>query len=237
MPITAIDPKPALIVVDLQKGIVGLPLAHPVTDVLARNAELLAAFRRRGLPVVLVNVAGGPGGRNDLGAGFPAPTPEWTELVPELGSDDNDHLITKHSRSAFTRTGLNEWLRRQGVTQVVVSGIATSSGVESTVRDAHEQNFHVTVPIDGRHRHRRRGTRPHRRQDLPASRRDGHHCTRIGRSRRVALRITHTGIITFSLVNSVRTHRRLGSRHEPTTAGGARRRPAVHARGHRGHPA
>lgn len=148
MPITAIDPKTALIVVDLQKGIVGLPLAHSVADVLARNAELLAAFRRRGLPVVLVNVAGGPGGRNDLGTGFPAPTPEWTELAPELGFDDNDHLITKHSRSAFTRTGLNEWLRRQGVTQVVVSGIATSSGVESTVRDAHEQNFHVTVPID-----------------------------------------------------------------------------------------
>jgi nicotinamidase-related amidase len=148
MPVTAIDPKTALIVVDLQKGIVGLPLAHPVADVLARNAELLAAFRRRGLPVVLVNVAGGPGGRNDLGASFPAPTEEWTELVPELGADDNDHLITKHSRSAFTNTGLNEWLRRQGVTQVVVTGIATSSGVESTTRDAHEQNFHVTVPVD-----------------------------------------------------------------------------------------
>ncbi|MBE8478301.1 cysteine hydrolase family protein [Streptomyces justiciae] len=148
MPITALDRKTALIVVDLQKGIVDLPLAHPVADVIARNAELLAAFRRRGLPVVLVNVAGGPEGRNDLGASFPAPTPHWTELVPELGTGKNDHLITKYSRSAFTGTGLNEWLRRRDVTQVVVTGIATSSGVESTVRDAHEQNFHVTVPVD-----------------------------------------------------------------------------------------
>ncbi|PWI15268.1 hydrolase [Streptomyces sp. Act143] len=149
MPITALDRRTALIVVDLQKGIVELPLAHPAADVLARNAELLAAFRRRGLPVVLVNVAGGPQGRNDLGASFPAQVaPEWTELVPELGTDDNDHLITKYSRSAFTGTGLSEWLRWRDVTQVVVTGIATSSGVESTVRDAHEQNFHVTVPVD-----------------------------------------------------------------------------------------
>ncbi|MFF8910738.1 isochorismatase family cysteine hydrolase [Streptomyces olivaceoviridis] len=148
MSVTALDPKTALIVVDLQKGIVGLPLAHPAADVLARNAELLAEFRRRGLPVVLVNVAGGPAGRNDLGASFPAPTAEWTELAPELGATEGDHLVTKYSRSAFTKTGLNEWLSEQGVTQVVVTGIATSSGVESTARDAHEQGYHVTVPVD-----------------------------------------------------------------------------------------
>ncbi|MER7930609.1 isochorismatase family cysteine hydrolase [Streptomyces sp. NPDC096057] len=148
MPISAIDPKTALIVVDLQNGIVSLPLAHPAADVLARNAELLAEFRRRDLPVVLVNVAGGPAGRNDLGASFPAPTPQWTELVPELGATDTDHLVTKHSRSAFTKTGLDAWLRDRGVTQVVVTGIATSSGVESTARDAHEQGYHVTVATD-----------------------------------------------------------------------------------------
>ncbi|MFE9611412.1 isochorismatase family cysteine hydrolase [Streptomyces sp. NPDC006012] len=148
MPVTAMDPKTALVVVDLQKGIVGLPLAHPAADVLARNAELLTEFRRRGLPVVLVNVAGGPAGRNDLGARFPTPTDEWTELVPELEATEDDHLVTKHSRSAFTRTGLDAWLRERGVTQVVVTGIATSSGVESTARDAHEQGYHVTVAVD-----------------------------------------------------------------------------------------
>ncbi|MFB7504150.1 MULTISPECIES: isochorismatase family cysteine hydrolase [Streptomyces] len=148
MSVTAVDRKTALIVVDLQKGIIGLPLAHPAADVLARNAELLAAFRRRRLPVVLVNVAGGPAGRNDLGASFPTPAAGWTELVAELNAGDGDHLVTKYSRSAFTRTGLDEWLRERGVTQVVVTGIATSSGVESTARDAHEQGYHVTVAVD-----------------------------------------------------------------------------------------
>ncbi|MET9879999.1 isochorismatase family cysteine hydrolase [Actinacidiphila glaucinigra] len=148
MPVTTLDPKPALIVVDLQKGILGLPLAHPAADILARNAELLAEFRHRGLPVVLVNVAGGPAGRNDLGARFPAPTPEWTELAPELDAGAGDHFVTKHARSAFTKTGLDEWLRARAVTQVVITGIATSSGVESTARDAHEQGYNVTVALD-----------------------------------------------------------------------------------------
>ncbi|MGW3347143.1 isochorismatase family cysteine hydrolase [Nonomuraea rubra] len=148
MPITAIDPQSALVVVDLQEGIVGLPLAHPVPDVLERNRELLAEFRRRGLPVVLVNVAGGPAGRNDLGAAFPAFPSGLTELVPQLDATQGDHLVTKKSRSAFTGTGLAQWLRERGVTQVVVTGIATGSGVESTARDAHEQGFHVTLPVD-----------------------------------------------------------------------------------------
>ncbi|WP_031010119.1 isochorismatase family cysteine hydrolase [Streptomyces sp. NRRL F-5727] len=148
MSVTAVDRKTALIVVDLQKGVVGLPLAHPVADVLDRNAELLAAFRRRGLPVVLVNVAGGPAGRNDLGASFPEPSAEGTELVPELNAGEGDHLVTTHARSAFTGTGLDGWLREQDVTQLVVTGIATSSGVESTVRDAHERGYNVTVALD-----------------------------------------------------------------------------------------
>ncbi|MFF9502244.1 cysteine hydrolase family protein [Streptomyces sp. NPDC014656] len=148
MSVTAVDRKTALIVVDLQEGVVGLPLAHPAADVLARNAELLAAFRRRGLPVVLVNVAGGPTGRNDLGAGFPEAGAGRTELVPELNAGEGDHLVTKHARSAFTGTGLDGWLRERDVTQLVVSGIATSGGVESTVRDAHERGYNVTVALD-----------------------------------------------------------------------------------------
>jgi len=58
MPITTLDPKTALVVIDLQKGIVGLPVAHPVAPVIAHAASLAKAFRARNLPVVLVNVAG-----------------------------------------------------------------------------------------------------------------------------------------------------------------------------------
>ncbi|KUN17958.1 hypothetical protein AQJ23_40085 [Streptomyces antibioticus] len=49
--------------------------------------------------VAVLRLPGGPQGRNDLGARFPAPTAGWTELVPELGTGVNDHLITKCSRT------------------------------------------------------------------------------------------------------------------------------------------
>lgn len=150
MPITTLDPKTALVVVDLQAGIVTLPLAHPVAGVVERSADLLRAFRDRGLPIVLVNVAGTPSGRTDQSAGAaPRSFPEgWTDLIPELDRQPEDIVVTKHARSAFTGTGLADRLRELGVTQVVITGIATGSGVESTARDAHEQGFHVTLPVD-----------------------------------------------------------------------------------------
>ena len=63
MPVTTLDPKSALIVVDLQKGIVALPSVHPIAGVIANASALATSFRRHGLPVVLVNVAGGAPGR------------------------------------------------------------------------------------------------------------------------------------------------------------------------------
>ena len=64
MPVTTIDDKTALIVVDPQKGIVSLPTIHPISGVIERSCALVA-FRHHGLPVVLVNVAGGAPGRPD----------------------------------------------------------------------------------------------------------------------------------------------------------------------------
>jgi len=149
MPFSAVDRKTALIVVDLQAGAVGLPSAHPVDEVVQRSVTLARAFRRRGLPVVLVNVAGTPGGRTDAGARHTGAFPEnWTDLIAQLERDESDLVVTKHARSAFTGTGLTERLRGLGVTQVVVTGIATSSGVESTARTAHEEGFHVSLPVD-----------------------------------------------------------------------------------------
>jgi nicotinamidase-related amidase len=149
MPFSAVDAKTALIVIDLQAGIVALPLAHPVEHVVARSTELATEFRQRGLPVVLVNVAGSPPGRTDRGSGAGRVFPDgWTELITELSRHPDDILVTKHARSAFSGTGLGERLKELGVTQVVVVGIATSSGVESTARSAHEDGFHVSLPVD-----------------------------------------------------------------------------------------
>jgi len=149
VPITVIDPRAALVVVDLQQGHMEIPLAHPAEDIIERTTALAKAFRGRGLPVVLVSVAGAPPGRTDTGSGAPHSAPEgWADLIPELDRQPGDIVLVKHARSAFTGTGLAGLLREQGVTQVVITGISTGGGVESTARDAHEQGFNVTLPVD-----------------------------------------------------------------------------------------
>lgn len=148
MPITQLDNTSALVAIDLQKGITAMATAHPVPEVLAYAAALATAFRRAGRPVVLVNVAGGAPGRTDQPPPALARTPDWTELAPELGAEDGDVRITKYSWGAFYGTALDLQLRRRGVTQIVLCGISTSAGVESTARDAHARGYHVTLAVD-----------------------------------------------------------------------------------------
>jgi nicotinamidase-related amidase len=148
MAITTLDPKTALILIDLQKGIVAYPTAHPASEVVQHAAALADAFRRQDLPVVLVNVAGAAPGRTEKTRSrreFPA---DWTDLVPELNQQPEDHMVTKRTWGAFTNTDLDEHLKKLGVTQVVIAGIATSIGVESTARQAHELGFNVTLAVD-----------------------------------------------------------------------------------------
>jgi nicotinamidase-related amidase len=147
MALTALDEKSALIIIDLQNGIVGLPAAHPISDVI-RNARALAdAFRSRGLPVVLVNVNGTPPGRTEQLRNLQRAA-GWTELVPELNQQPGDIAVTKQRWGAFTGTDFDAQLKQSGVTQVVIAGVATSAGVESTARQAHELGFNVTLAID-----------------------------------------------------------------------------------------
>ncbi|MCL2872995.1 MAG: isochorismatase family protein [Betaproteobacteria bacterium] len=148
MPITQLDPHTALIIVDLQKGIVTRACAHPVAGVVENAAALATAFRQRHLPVVLVNVTGGAPGRSEQGPGGGAFPPDWAELIPELNQQPQDHCVTKRTWGAFTGTDLATYLKAAGVTQVVVCGVATSFGVESTARQAHEHGFNVTLAVD-----------------------------------------------------------------------------------------
>jgi nicotinamidase-related amidase len=148
MPLTEIDPKTALLVIDLQYGTVGLNTVHAAPEIVQRSAALAARFREKGLPVVLVNVAGGAPGRNEMPKSSSTPAPNWTELVPELQQAPDDFLVTKKRWGAFYDSPLDSYLRDNGVTQVVLAGIATSIGVESTARAAHEHGYHVTVAVD-----------------------------------------------------------------------------------------
>jgi nicotinamidase-related amidase len=148
MPLSTLDERVALIVIDLQKGIVSRSTVHPVAEIVRNAAALAAAFRRHGLPVVLVNVAGAAPGRTQTPRPSVALPPDWTELVPELDAQPSDLLVTKQRWGAFTGTSLDASLRERGVTQVVVTGVATSIGVESTARSASELGYHVVVVTD-----------------------------------------------------------------------------------------
>jgi nicotinamidase-related amidase len=148
MPLTKIDAVTALIVIDLQKGIAGLPTVHPIGEVVERAAALAGAFRAMRLPVVLVNADGGAPGRTEQGWKVRDLPAGWTDLLPELNRQPTDYTVTKRTWGAFTNTNLEEHLRKLGVTQVVVVGVATSAGVESTARHAHELGFNVALAVD-----------------------------------------------------------------------------------------
>lgn len=148
MPLSTLDPIAALVVIDMQKGIVALPTAHPAAEITGRVAALAGAFREHGLPVVLVNVAGAAPGRTDAGAHRSDLPADWAELISELDQQPQDHLVTKMRWGAFHGTSLDSHLRQKGVTQVVLAGIATSIGVESTARNAHDHGYHVVLVVD-----------------------------------------------------------------------------------------
>lgn len=148
MPLTTLDSSAALVVIDLQKGIVGVPAVPPMRDVVNRAARLARAFRARGLPVVLVNVTKSAPGRTDPGRPRMTPSPGWEELVPELEQNPDDMRVTKRRPGAFLGTNLEEMLRGRGVTQVFLAGVVTSLGVESTVRSAYDLGYNVVFVVD-----------------------------------------------------------------------------------------
>lgn len=148
MTLTILDPNTALVVIDLQKGIVALPPPDVIGPVVSRAATLATAFRRHGLPVVLVNVTGGAPGRAEQSRSLAGLPDGWADLIPELDRQTDDILVTKRTWGAFTGTDLEAQLRSRGVTQIVMAGVSTSVGVESTARNAYELGFNVTLAID-----------------------------------------------------------------------------------------
>ena len=120
-----------------------------MAEVVARSRALAEAFRARGLPVVLVNVVEGAPGRTEQPRRHAGPLPDgFADLLPELGRQPGDIVVTKRTWGAFTNTDLERRLKTAGVTQVVVTGIATSAGVEATARQAYEHGFNVTLATD-----------------------------------------------------------------------------------------
>ena len=146
--LTTLDPVTALIIVDLQSGIVGSTFIHPIGNIVTRACSLIDAFRRRHLPIVLVNVDGVAPGRTERPRHAGQFPDGWTDLLPELGRQPGDIVVTKRTWGAFATTDLEDQLRARGVTQVVIAGVATGTGVESTARQAYEAGFNVTLALD-----------------------------------------------------------------------------------------
>ena len=154
MPVQQLDPRTALVLIDLQKGITALPTATPSDVIVERAAQLARAFRERNLPVVRVRVAFSPDGGDMLRARVDAQPPtggrpaDWAELREEIGSGPTDILITKRQWDAFFGTELDLQLRRRKITGIVLAGISTSIGVESTARHGRELDYQIAIASD-----------------------------------------------------------------------------------------
>jgi nicotinamidase-related amidase len=147
----------ALVLIDVQKGTLGFPLApHSAADLTATSVTLAKAFRAAGATLIYVRVAFSAGyvdrphGATDVPMMLPpgGPQAEWSDYAPELEAIAPDLWITKRQWSAFHGTELDLQLRRRGITQVVLGGIATNFGVESTARDAWQNDYSVIVAED-----------------------------------------------------------------------------------------
>lgn len=145
----------ALVVIDLQQGI--LPFAGgpwSADEVVGRAGRMAQAFRNHGAPVVLVRVGWSPDGAEALKqpVDMPAaagPLPDhWWDYAPALGKADGDIEITKRQWGAFYGTDLELQLRRRGIDTIVLCGISTNIGVESTARNAWELGFNLILVED-----------------------------------------------------------------------------------------
>jgi nicotinamidase-related amidase len=156
-PVLKLDARhTAIVVIDMQKGIVGRPGApYPQLTVVANCVRLLAAARAAGAQPVLVHVGGSPNGADRLHTATdqswkstgPLP-PDWSELIPELDRQPADLVVLKRQWGAFYGTDLDLQLRRRGLTTIVICGIATEFGVESTARDAYEHGYELIFAED-----------------------------------------------------------------------------------------
>lgn len=139
----------ALVVIDLQKGIVASSTApHPAAQVIEHSARLLAHARLCGILPVLVHVGGASDWADRLLPIADEPAiarklpSDWSEFVPEIAPKSGEVVILKRQWGAFYGTDLDLQLRRRHINTLIFCGIATEFGVESTARDAYERGFH-----------------------------------------------------------------------------------------------
>lgn len=150
--ITALDSGTALVLIDLQEGILNFPLLHPAETVLANAAKLVAAFRKANLPIVIVNVDPSDSPmrdtRKDAAQRMTDIPKEWLAISKAIITQPDDIFITKKSWNAFSNPDLHEALQQRNITGIVLAGISTSVGVEGTARAAAEKGYNISFATD-----------------------------------------------------------------------------------------
>lgn len=148
MPELIIDKaKTVLVVIDLQRGIAAQPTKpYPAQEVIKNAAKLVNTFRKNDMPVFLVHVILTKETMLNVlsDESFSRPSafsPDWSEFVPEISPTPKDIVIAKRQWGAFYGTDLELQLRRRGMNTIVLCGISTDFGVESTARFAYEYGF------------------------------------------------------------------------------------------------
>jgi len=138
----------ALVLIDLQRGIAGgTTVPHAASLVVQNAARLAQACRDAGVLVIFVRVDVGPGGilfprvNSDVPRPAFSTSADWSDLVPELGASERDVIVTKHQPNAFFATDLEIHLSRRGIRTIILGGISTNIGVESTARAAQERGY------------------------------------------------------------------------------------------------
>lgn len=149
MSVTAIDPKTALIAVDLQQGILNFADPAEREKIVNNTAALANEFHARELPVIWVRAAGMPAGRKEMGPPAGDHDTDFTLSDENLPIDEaKDLVVFKKALSCFTTAQTQQYLQEHGVTQVVITGLAAGVGVESTARSAFDAGYNVTVVSD-----------------------------------------------------------------------------------------
>ena len=150
----SLDPgKTALVAIDLQKGILANPSGpNGGAIVVANVARMAEALRAKGGFVVLVHVGPLDGGDalhpvTDNPPNRWTPGPDWVDIDPSL-LPHASLIIRKRQWGAFYGTELDLQLRRRGIDTIVLCGISTSMGVESTARDAFERGYNQVFVED-----------------------------------------------------------------------------------------
>jgi len=141
--------RTALVVIDLQKGIVATPTQpRTVATVIGNAVRLADAFRKNGMSVFLVHVVASEADRlkpivdlQPWSTSSQQRPKDWSDIVSELGPKENDVVIAKKQWGAFYGTELDLQLRRRGLNTIVLCGISTNVGVESTARFTYEYGY------------------------------------------------------------------------------------------------